>query len=228
MIVSVSARIASAMASPSSDRSPTASYAAMTRSTAQRRLTAVGRALMSVFAAPRNVARRAYGRVVRALSAVSVSPIAPTWPMAGAPRTIISRIAKAASEAERTWYSSRTSGNLRWSTRWRTPGVSRNGVRKPVGGAGTAGAAAAPPIATELGSRIAPAASAETRWIAWAAPTTPAAPWNRSPANCRKKRRRARSAPSPGGAYRVRLRGGRASVGSVKSRAGLERIVSTG
>src|SRR5215204_3886086 len=98
--------------------------------------------------------------------------------------------------------------------RWRMPGVSRNGVRKPVGAAGATGAAAAPPIATELGSRIALAASAETRCSACAAPTTPAAPWNRSPANCRKKRRRARSAPSPGGPTGS-VWGGRASFGSV-------------
>src|SRR4029079_4312874 len=43
------------------------------------------------------------------------------------------------------------------------------------------------------------AASADARWSAWAAPNTVAAPWTTSPANCRKKRRRARSAPLLGG-----------------------------
>jgi hypothetical protein len=51
----------------------------MTRSTAQRRLIAVGRASIRALAAPRRVARRAYGRP-RWCSALSVSPIAATCP----------------------------------------------------------------------------------------------------------------------------------------------------
>ena len=77
---------------------------------------------------------------------------------------------------------------------------------------GTTGTATASRIATDSGSRIAPAASADARCSICAAPTTPAAPWNRSPANCRKKRRRARSAPSPAsgsGRRLVRLEFGR-------------------
>ncbi len=92
-MASASARTAAAIASPSSDRSPTASYADITRSTAQRRLTAVGRELRRTLAAPRSVARRAYGRVDRLAFAVSASPTAAACPIAGAPRMIISRIA---------------------------------------------------------------------------------------------------------------------------------------
>ena len=52
----------------------------------------------------------------RALSrALSASPMAATWPMAGAPRTTISRIAYAASPADRHGYSTRASGSRRWS-----------------------------------------------------------------------------------------------------------------
>ena len=43
--------------------------------------------------APRRVARRAYGMPLRCCSALIASPMAATWPIAGAPRTIISRIA---------------------------------------------------------------------------------------------------------------------------------------
>src|SRR5438093_4422089 len=79
----------------------------------------------------------------------------------------------------------------------RNPGLSRKAARKPVGGAGSAAAAAAAaPAAADAGSRIALAASADACWRACAAPITPAAPWSRSPANCRKKRRLPRSAAS--------------------------------
>ncbi len=52
----------------------------------------MGRDWMSALDAPRSVARRAYGRVSRILSAVSASPMAATWPMAGAPRMTMWRI----------------------------------------------------------------------------------------------------------------------------------------
>ena len=113
----------------------------MTRSTAQARLTAVGRALRSALAAPRSVARRAYGRESANSAAVSASPIAATWPMAGAPRTIISRIAKATSPADRQSYSTSASGSCRWSMRYRTPASSRNGVRNPLGAGSPANSA---------------------------------------------------------------------------------------
>ena len=95
MSVGLLAHDAAAISSPSSDRSPTASYAAISRSTAQPRLTAVGRETRRALAPPRIVARRAYGRESANLAAVSARPIAATWPIAGAPRTIISRMAKA-------------------------------------------------------------------------------------------------------------------------------------
>jgi hypothetical protein len=43
--------------------------------------------------------------------------MAATWPIAGAPRTIISRIANDTSPAERHGYSTSASGSLRWSIR---------------------------------------------------------------------------------------------------------------
>ena len=72
------------------------------------------------------------------------------------------------------------------------PPSSRNGVRKPVGPAASAGRAGVPLAsspggpssrAAPSGSRIALAASAEARWRAWAAPATVAAVWISSPAN---------------------------------------------
>jgi len=76
-------------------------------------LIAVGRALMSALAEPRSVARRAYGKEVRIFSAVIARPIAAAWPIAGAPRMTISRMAKATSPAERQLYSTSASGNRR-------------------------------------------------------------------------------------------------------------------
>src|SRR6185369_9914816 len=171
----------------------------MIRSTAQRRLTAVGRALIRALAEPRRVARRAYGMPSRWCSALSDMPIAATWPMAGAPRTTISRIAKATSPADLHGYSTRASGRRRWSMRYRTPPSSRNGVRNPLGPAPPT-AAPGVPLASSPGgpsSRAAPsglrmtlAASAEACWSAWAAPATVAAVLISSPAKARKNRRR--------------------------------------
>ena len=92
-IASASARIAAAIAAPSSDRSPTASYAAIIRSTAHPRLTAVGRAFFNALAEPRRVARRAYAPLSRIRAAVRAIPMAATWPIAGAPRMIMFRMA---------------------------------------------------------------------------------------------------------------------------------------
>src|SRR5262245_50715285 len=83
---------------------------------------------------------------------------------------------------------------------------------------------------------MAPAASAEARWMACAAPTIVAAPWNSSPANCRKNLRRPGSAsspsppPLPGSAPDASDPGsggvasaGRGSCGSVNERLGAGR-----
>src|SRR4051794_22762927 len=156
---------------------------------------AVGRALMSAFAPPRNVARRAYGMLSRMFSADIAMAIAATWPIAGAPRTIISRIAYDASPADLQGYSSRTSGSFRWSMMYRIRPSSRNGVRKPVGSVDVTGSGSGAAGARSPGSRIALAASAEARWSAWAAPAAIAAVWMTSLAKARKNRRRPRSAP---------------------------------
>ena len=66
---------------------------------------------------PLSVALRAYGRPSRWFSALIASPIAATWPIAGAPRTTISRMAKATSPADRQAYSTSASGSRRWSIR---------------------------------------------------------------------------------------------------------------
>src|SRR5438034_3107857 len=208
-IASASSRSAAATAMPSSGRSPTASKRAIIRSTAQPRLTAVGRAARSAAAAARRIARRAIAVVSVARSAERASPMAATWPIAGAPRTTIWRIAFAASGAFRTSTSTSSSGSFRWSMTRRKPPSSRNGVRNPVGGPPTAGggdtatwpaAVGSLRSAAAAGSRIAPAASADARCSAWAAPATVAAVWISSPANWRKKRRRARLTSSSGDA----------------------------
>src|SRR4051812_5302434 len=170
---------------------------------AQLRFTAVGRAERNEDADARRIARRANGSVSAARSADSARPIAATWPMAGAPRTIIWRMALAASGAFRTSTSTSSSGRRRWSISRSRPRSSRKGVRKPIGRAASARAAAAssssaasPRSAAPAGSRIAPAASADARWSPCGAPATVAAAGISSPAERRKNRRRARRACS--------------------------------
>src|SRR4051812_7375867 len=113
------------------------------------------------------------------------------------------------------------------------PPSSRNGVRKPLGPDGVAPApgpslaAAALAVAAPSGFRMALAASTETCWRAWAAPTIVAAVWTSSPANARKNLRRPRSADAgpvsadgsaagaPSAAWPAGSVGGVAAVGSV-------------
>ncbi len=73
-IASASAHMASAMTVPSSSSEPTDSIRASIRSTAQPRLTAVGRAFRSVLAAARMIARRANGLRSIPRPAVSARP----------------------------------------------------------------------------------------------------------------------------------------------------------
>jgi hypothetical protein len=106
------------------------------------------------------------------------------------------------SAADDAVYSVSDRGSVRWSTnRIVTPSI-RNAVRKtgPVSPAPVASSAAATGAggpSRRVGSRSAPASSPDVRWRAWAAPRTVAAVDAISPANSRKNRRRARSAPSP-------------------------------
>ena len=149
--------------------------------------------------------------------------MAATWPMAGAPRTIMSRIAWAASAAVRHAVLLEDVRQLALVDD--VEDARRLAERGPEAGRRRGDDRArppAPPIATELGSRIAPAASADARWRTWAAPTTVAAPWNSSPANWRKKRRRPRSAPSAGRRRRAGVVGGLRVGGS-----GVGRIVGS-
>ena len=89
----------------------------MTRPTAQLRLAWVGDRLVMALAAPRRVARRAYGRVSTTRSADSASPIAAACPIAGPPTTTPLRIAHTTVAAESAECSTTLVGSARWSTK---------------------------------------------------------------------------------------------------------------
>ena len=163
-------------------------------------------------AVPRRIARRAYGFAGRGRPAVSARPSAATWPSAGAPRTTISRIAWATSAPDSQSTSTSSSGSRRWSRRieprrhrggtgvlrkprrdGRPPAApicrsARRARRETVAGPGSA--------SRPRPSRGARAASAVVSRSAPAAPTSVAAALIASPANARKKRRRASRSPS--------------------------------
>ena len=118
-IASASARSAAAIASPSSrqvaDRLVAGHHPVDRPAEVDR-----GRAGARGARPPRRaaIARRAYGCVSRARSADSARPIAATWPIAGAPRTTIWRIAVRRPRAPlRTSTSTSSSGSCRWSIR---------------------------------------------------------------------------------------------------------------
>ena len=116
------------------------------------------------------------------LAAVIASPIAATCPIAGAPRTIISRMAKATSPADRHVVLDERVGEVALVDEVQDAVVLAE-RRAEAGRGGAAGAPCAPAVrrrgerAAERppGSRMAPAASAEARCRAWAAPATVAA-----------------------------------------------------
>ena len=146
-------------------------------------------------------------------SAVSASPIAATWPIAGAPRTIISRMAYAASPADVTRVLDERVGQLALVDEVAaTPPSSRNGVRNPVGRRSATldgvGRRRAPRRRAAPGPGSRSAASADARWSACAAPTTVAAA-------CDAARRRTPEEPP---AAEVGA-GGRLAVGSRPARS---------
>ena len=136
---------------------------------------------------------------VLTLAAVSAMPIAATCPIAGAPRTIISRIACAAWAADRILLEDLGKLPLVDEVEGRVPPPgTASGTRSVRGRGGAPWSASGDPIRGRLGSRIARPLR-PTRWSAWAAPTTVAAPWNSSPANSEEPRRsRSRSSPGAG------------------------------
>jgi hypothetical protein len=109
------------------------------------------------------------------------------------------------SAADDAVYSVGDRGSVRWSTNRIVAPSIRNAVRKtgpassaPLASSGAATGAGG--LSRRVGSRSAPASSPDVRWRAWAAPRTVAAVDAISPANSRKNRRRARSAPPSLGA----------------------------
>ena len=176
-IASASARSASAIAAavlrqvadlrrsgPSSGRPPSA------------RLTAVGRDCTRALAPPAQdrppgVRRRRRG--IR--SADSASPIAATWPIAGAPRTTISRIAQATSPADADLDLDEAVGQPALvdqvedavASAERRPEAGRAAGRGRGGRLARLDEAARACRRRRAGSRIAPAASADARWSAW-------------------------------------------------------------
>src|SRR5262245_10008429 len=162
-----------------------------------------GAALRIALAAPRNVARRAYGFVAWTRAAVSAIPSAAACPAAGPPSRTPLRIAYVTSAADVAACSVTVRGSARWSTKRIVAPSIRNAVRKTgslsAGGAATVAGGGATACSRRAGSRIAPASSADVRWRAWAAPTIVAAVDAISPANWRKNRRRAMSAPPSAG-----------------------------
>ena len=153
---------------------------------------------MSALAAPRSVARRAYGRPSRMRSAEQRQAdrrdladrrrargrSSRGWQKATSPADsashldecvrqppLVDQVEDAVVLAERR----PEAGRAAWVRRPRATGrPGRASPRRP-------------------GSRIPAAASADARWSAWAAPATVAAVWTSSPANWRKNRRRPRS-----------------------------------
>ena len=114
----------------------------------------------------------------------------------------MSWMAWATSPAEAHEYSTSWSGNRRWSINTSLSPSMRKAVRNPAA-VPAAGFARSPAIdsTAPAGLRMTPAARAELRWMALAAPATVAAVRMSSPAKSRKKRRRARSASAITGPF---------------------------
>ena len=118
--------LAVARSAPSADRPPSA------------RLTAVGPGVDAArCAAPRRIARRAYGWRSREPRPRWRGPTAATWPMAGAPRTtiVLDRAGAVAAASGPRARRARPAGGAGRRGAGRRPSSKRNGVRKPVGAA---------------------------------------------------------------------------------------------
>ena len=99
------------------------------RSSAHARLTAVGRAEASAASSSSIVSRQRPGCSFQARRAASTTPYAALIPIAGAPRTTISRIARATWPALAHSSHSARSGSARWSSSASESPVQRQGRR---------------------------------------------------------------------------------------------------
>src|SRR5262245_44312749 len=128
--VSTSARkrasAASASLSAATAGSPCFASTARMRSSAQNRLTAVGRLSANVASAACSASENWAGALCLSFRASSATPKAAAQPIAGAPRTAIARIATATSAALEQLRYSKRAGSSRWSISSRRPSRQRS------------------------------------------------------------------------------------------------------